>query len=260
MPRLKTYHRPNTVDEALQLLARHGAIHASTQLLAGGTYSVPLLDKMEIDEVIDLQGLQERELSEISLDGDRLTIGAMTRLQALVDDIRVPDLLRQMAVLEGPNTMRNVATVGGLIAGADSESELFAAFLVYDAVVSLQSFDGLKSIPLTDFLNDRLASLNNGILKTVSLPTSGRTASARVARTPVDRPIVAAISRRAEDNATQQSIRERTRVAVCGIAETPCLVDPEKVGDAVRHQGDFRGSRAYRQQMAAVLVERVLIE
>ena len=256
MTYLKTYHRPSTVDDALQLLARRDATDVTMQVLAGGTHSVPRLDKAQVDEVIDLQGLQEDELNDIHVDGDHATIGAMVRLQALVDDARLPELLRQMAQLEGPNTLRNAATLGGLLIGADPESELLAALLVFDAIVTIQSTDGSQTVPIADFLKDIPASLDGGVVTTISLSTSGQTSSARVARTPADRPIVAAVARQV----SRTGGGNRTRVAVCGIADIPCLVEPEKVGEAVQHPGDFRGSRAYREQMAVVLVERVVEE
>ena len=142
MPQLKAYHRPPSVDEALQLLARSGI---NTAVIGGGTYIAAHMPA-QVDEVVDLQAIAP--LREISQSGSRLTLGAMVRLQTIVDDERVPALLREMAHREGPNTLRHAATVGGTIVGTDKESEFLAALLVYEAEVQVQTGNGVKNVPL----------------------------------------------------------------------------------------------------------------
>ncbi len=120
MTAIKTYHRPQDMDEAIGLLTQPGV---TTAVLAGGTELN--VDKAEaVDAVVDLQALG---LEGIEQKGDRLIIRAMTRLQALVESGNTPDLIRETAHREGPNTFRNQGTIGGVIADADSESELLAA-------------------------------------------------------------------------------------------------------------------------------------
>ena len=77
----------------------------------------------------------------------------------------------------------------------------------------------------------------------------GETADARVARTPADTPIVAAVGRRDEEG--------NVRMALCGVADIPILVDPDEI-ENVDPPADFRGSAEYRRQMAGVLGGRVL--
>ena len=57
MSQLKAYHRPTSVDEALQLLSRPGV---NTAIVGGGTYITTCMPEM-VDEVVDLQaaGLAE---------------------------------------------------------------------------------------------------------------------------------------------------------------------------------------------------------
>ncbi len=86
------------------------------------------------------------------------------------------------------------------------------------------------------------------IIARVDLSVDGRIATARTARTPGDRPIVAAVAR--NDGSA-------TRVAVCGVAATPVLVDDV---DAIDPPGDFRGSASYRKHLASVLIRRVRAE
>lgn len=244
MPQLKAYHRPGSIDDALRLLSRPGV---NTTIVAGGTDVVPRLPEL-VDEVVDLQRIPG--LAEINYAGQNMTIGAMVRLQTIVDAGQAPALLREAARREGPNTLRHAATIGGLVAGAHPESELLAALLVFEAEVELQTGGGPRQIPLSNFLRDVSAALAGGLITAVSLKTTGKTASERVARTPADRPIVAAVARLGDDG--------QLRLALCGVAKTPVLVEPEGVKAAINPPGDFRGSCEYRRQMAATLAKRVV--
>ena len=242
MPQIKAYHRPVNLDEALRLLSRPGVY---TALVAGGTDITARL--ADVDEVVDLQVVG---LAEMNYSGAHLTLGAMVRLQTLVEDSQAPALLREAAQREGPNTLRHAATVGGTVVRANPESELLAALLVFEAEIHLQSTGGATHLPLADFLADVPAALEGGIVTAVSLATGGKTASARVARTPADQPIVAAAARLAPNG--------QLYLALCGIAQTPILVDPDNVKSAINPPGDFRGSSEYRRQVAATLARRVI--
>lgn len=245
MPQLKAYHRPSSVEEALQLLSRSG-IH--TVVVGGGSYVTAYMPET-VDEVVDLQALG---LTEVTYTGQGLVLGAMVTLQTIVDDERAPVLLREAAHREGPNTLRNVATVGGIVAGPNRESEFLAAMLVFDAEVEVQSNKGVKNLPLVNFLRDVPTALGGGLVTSISLATMGKTASARTARTPADKPIVAALARLGDDG--------RVRLALCGVANVPVLVDPDNVKAGVNPPSDFRGSREYRRQIAATLAKRVVSE
>lgn len=242
MPQLEKYHRPESVESALELLGRSGV---RTALVAGGTYLTPRLDE-DVEEVVDLQAVG---LDQIEHDGERMSVGAMVTIQAIVDDEEAPELLREMARREGPNTFRNQGTVGGAVARADSENEFLAALLVFEADVTVQTADGEHRMALDDFLEEAKGAPENGILTAVSLAKGGETAGARVARTPADAPIVAAVGRRDETG--------NVRLALCGVAERPIVVDPEEIED-VNPPADFRGSAEYRRQMAGVLGRRVV--
>lgn len=244
MSKVKGYHRPETVDEALRLLGRAGV---ATAVLAGGT-SLVAAQTGDVEEVVDLQAVG---LADVAHTPDQMSVGAMVRLQTLVEDPDAPVLLRQMAQQEGPNTFRNAATIGGVVAGGDGESELLAALLVLEATVTIQTLVATHSLPLADFLANRGDALAEGIITAVSLSKIAHTAHARVARTPQDRPIVAAVAARTGN--------DEVRLALCGVAETAVLAHPAHL-DTLTPPADFRGSAAYRQQMAVVLTRRVLNE
>jgi CO/xanthine dehydrogenase FAD-binding subunit len=245
MSQLKAYHRPTNVDEALQLLSRPGI---NTAVVGGGTHITTHTPEM-IDEVADLQFT---DLTEVTYTGQYLVLGAMVRLQTIVDDGRAPSLLRKAARREGPNTLRHAATVGGVVTCPNKESELLAALLVFDAEIKIQSANDTKTFSLAHFLLDIPSALNGRLVTSVSLNIIGKTASARVARTPADRPIVAALARLGDDG--------KIRLALCGVDNMPVLVDPDNVKAAINPPHDFRGSKEYRRQMAATLTQRVMNE
>ncbi len=242
MHQLQTYHRPETLEAALDLLARPGVTSA---VLAGGT-ELNARNLEGVDEVVDLQAIG---LDDIQRAGERLVVGAMTRLQAIVESDDAPPLLRETAHREGPNTFRNQGALGGVIVDADPESELLAALLVFEAEVRVQTTGGASTQPLADFLAD--IDLAGGIITEISLATDGQTASERVGRTPADKPIVAAVGRKTADG--------RVLLALCGVADTPILANPDQIA-SLDPPADFRGSSEYRREMASLLSERVIEE
>jgi CO/xanthine dehydrogenase FAD-binding subunit len=81
----------------------------------------------------------------------------------------------------------------------------------------------------------------------VTIQTSEKTASERVTRTPADKPIVAILGRQTESG---------MMFAACGLADKPIVLAEVDLAD-LRPPADFRGSAAYRLEMAKVLLGRV---
>ena len=235
MAKVKTYHRPKSITETLQLLQR-----PSTILLAGGTQLIANL--AEPVDVIDLQAVG---LNQIEAEVDTITMGAMVRLQAIVEHESVPELVQQMTLCQGPNTFRHMGTLGGVVATANPESELYAALLVHEAQITAQTSTGETTTPLADFeLGPKM------LITAVTLQRHGQTASDRVARTPADEPIVAVVGRR---------VAESVLLAACGVAQRPILINADEI-DRLTPPADFRGSSKYRREMTAILCQRVLAE
>ncbi len=239
MPGVKAYHRPSTLDEASLLLSEPGR-----SALAGGTALVPpvLSGAHTQTEVVDLQALG---LDMIMADGDRLGIGSMVRLGDLLNERRVPTLLRQLAQQELPSALRNQATLGGTIGDGSRESVLLAGLLVHQTTLEIHGV-GTRS------LDDELFSpTNNRLITSITIHTAGTGSVASTGRTPADIPIVAAVANRTN---------EGVRLALTGVSATPVLVDPANPTAGLRPPSDFRGSSEYRLHLAGVLGERALAE
>lgn len=228
------YHRPSTLEQALDLLASTDAA-----ILAGGT---ALVASGAAVEVIDLQDIG---LDAIAPDGDRVTVGAMVRLRDIVDSDLVPTLLRDLAHREAPSTIRNAATIGGTVAALDPESELIAGLLVHDARLTVATQGETTEIPLGDYLEGPVG----GIITKVSVATGGVGSAERTGRTPADRPIVSAVARRDQTGAIH--------LALTGVGTAPRLVDPLGL-DALDPPADFRGTAEYRKHLAQTLSARAI--
>lgn len=238
MPEPKTYHRPEDIAQVLRLLVQKGQ---SGAILAGGTTLVPRLE----DDVTDIIDLQAAGLDGIEVSEERVTLGAMTRLRSIVENENVPEAVRDAARYEGPNTLRNAGTIGGIVVAADWESELFAALLVYDAQVTVQTPGEVCDLALGDF---DPAEYADGIVTQVTMARDGFATHERVARTPADRPIVAVVGRNDGSGAM--------KMAFCGVAARPLLLSLDELAK-LDPPGDFRGSPTYRREMAIILADRV---
>ena len=149
------YHRPRTLDEALALAAGADAV-----ILGGGT-TVNARPGRPPSVVVDLQAL---DLGGIETDGGSVRLGATTRLQEVVDSKLVPEVLRDLARLEAPSTIRNAATVGGTIGTADPESPLLTGLLAFGARVSIARTGSTTDHPLEEVFADSGVLLGSSAL------------------------------------------------------------------------------------------------
>nr|XP_061811790.1 6-hydroxypseudooxynicotine dehydrogenase complex subunit alpha-like [Nerophis lumbriciformis] len=146
------YHRPDTLAEALALLAEHGD---AAKPLAGGQSLVPAMSfrLAQPGTLIDLNRLDELSGIEPTAAGG-LKIGAMTRHSAaehsgLIAE-RAPLLHQVMPWIAHPQ-IRNRGTVGGSLAHADPAAELPAVMLALGARFHLQSQIGQRVVAAEDF-------------------------------------------------------------------------------------------------------------
>jgi carbon-monoxide dehydrogenase medium subunit len=148
------YFSPRTVDEALELLARHGD---DAKILAGGQSLVPMM-KLRIASpryLVDVNGIET--LAGLRRVGDRLVMGALCRHA----DIAASPLVREhlpimldAANLTADVQVRNRGTVAGSLAHADPAGDWPAALLALDTVVTIAGPDGVRVTPLGEFIVD----------------------------------------------------------------------------------------------------------
>lgn len=243
MGNVLAYRRPDTLNGALAYLRGPGAV-----LIGGGTtvHARSAIDQLEI---VDLQALG---LDRIQPFTGTVSVGACATLQQVAENAAVPAVVREAATREEGSALRSTATIGGCVAAGHWESELLAALLACDAVVTLVGPDGEHRLSLDALLADR-GQLPGRIISHIAIATDGAWCSRRTGRTTADRPIVAAVARRAPDG---------VRLALSGVAARPVLcgtgADTVSLLDVLDPPGDFRGSAAYRHALAVTLALRVL--
>ena len=143
--------RATSVDEALGLLATHGD---RAKVLSGGQSLMPAMNLRLISPelVIDIGGIAE--LRRITLEGNVLRIGALTRH---VDLQRSPEIAAHAPLLAeavghvAHPAIRNRGTIGGSLAHADPAAELPACMLVLGATMVVRGKDGERRIAAADF-------------------------------------------------------------------------------------------------------------
>jgi len=150
-PAVFDYHRPDTVDEAVRMLAELGE---DAKVLAGGQSLVPMLSMRLafFDHLIDISRLGE--LRGIEHRGDQLWIGAGTTEAQVGADTQVREaipLLTRVTPFIGHFQIRNRGTLGGSIAHADAAGEYPAVALTLDAVMEVLSPRGPREINASDF-------------------------------------------------------------------------------------------------------------
>lgn len=151
------YHRPQTLQEAQQLLAKN----PDAKLLAGGQSLIPLM-KLRLAQpaqVVDLGRVAE--LRGIREENGAIVIGAMTTHQEIESSdllqTKCP-LLAQTASRIGDMQVRNLGTIGGSAAHADPAADYPAALLALEAEFAVSGPNGQRTIKAADFFTDMLTT------------------------------------------------------------------------------------------------------
>jgi len=227
-PRPFDYLRPDTVEEALALLAEYGD---DARVLAGGQSLVPMLNLriVEADALIDISRIAAldviREVRDKEL-GQSIEIGAAVTQNKLLAWPQLSEKLPLVAAAlphVGHFQTRNKGTVCGSIAHADPSSELPLALALVGGEIVLKSQRGERLLAAKDFQKDMLTTARAGdeLITAVRFPAAngngiGRGVGFReVARRHGDFAIVAVAAVAENKNAV--------RLGVGGLAGTPMV-------------------------------------
>jgi carbon-monoxide dehydrogenase medium subunit len=272
------YYAPRSLEEALALLEKYGD---DAKVLAGGQ---SLLAAMKLrlaapKVLVDLNRIDE--LRGVRDDGDRLSIGAMTRYADIKDAElvrRTCPLLPQTLAVVADAQIRNRGTIGGSIAHADPAGDLPAAALALDADLHAVSRRGERWIKATDFFVTTYTTTlaTDEILTAVRVPALNgrRSVYLKAARRPSDFAMVgvAAVASVATDGTCAD-----IALAITGVADRPYRAQavehglrgkrPDAAGlaaaaasatEGIDVAADVHASSAYRAQLTRVYVERAL--
>jgi carbon-monoxide dehydrogenase medium subunit len=275
-----SYYRPDSLDEALALLAEHGP---DAKPLAGGQSLVPAMNfRLARPAVlIDLNRIGSLAGIEPAADGS-LRIGAMTRQRTVERSATVaqhaPLLSRAVPWIAHPQ-IRTRGTIGGSLAHADPAAELPAVMLVLEARFVVAGPRGSRSLAAREFFTGVLSTaLDEGeLLAGVEIPprpAGARSAFLEVARRHGDYAMVGAAVELIRDD--QRRCRS-CRIGLLSVGDTPVLAEAamrELTGAELTHDAiesaataaardldppsDLHASAEYRRHLARVLVGRAL--
>lgn len=250
---ITAYHRPQSLEEALMLLARP---QVRTLPIGGGTQ----FDRqtMEDCEVLDLQGLG---IDQVQISRDQVQAGAAARLQSLLASAEISSGLRKALELEAGYNLRQMRSLAGALLAADGRSPLATVLLALDASLRLERLGSQpENTGLGELLVGKPPRLHGTLVTAVSFAANARVAYEYVARTPADLPIICVAAARWPSG--------RMRLAVGGFGAAPNLAmdGPEEGGwqaavrNACTRSGDQWASAAYRQETAVILAGRCVQE
>ena len=270
-PSAFTYHRPRSLDEALDVLAGLGE---RGKVLAGGQSLVPLMS-MRLsapEELVDVNHVPG--LGGVAVDADVVRLGALARHSEVEHDeaayAAIP-LLRQALRHVAHPTIRNRGTTVGSLVHGDPAAEMPAVLMLLDGFVTLRSSSGTRDVAAGDFFTGPMETAVRpgelAVSATFRRPPAGtRSAFVEVARRQGDYAVcgVGAV------------VSGRTvLVSLVSVGDGPVLVDLSPAYDGsvldpdgaralvdarIEPEGDIHASSDYRRHLAHVLVARAVRE
>ena len=216
-PRPIDYAQPDTIDEALALLAEYGD---DARVLAGGQTLIAMLNLRLLEPAILIDITRIAELDAIrEIDGS-IEVGAAVTQNKLM---AWPALAEKLSLVAGALPFvghfqtRNKGTVCGSIAHADPAAEMPLTLAMLEGEVVLHSRRGRRVLPARDFQQGMLATARapDELITAVRFPVArGGAAFHEVARRHGDFAVVA-IGALAADG--------HIRVGVAGVADRPAV-------------------------------------
>ena len=271
------FHRAESVDDALALLAQH----PDAKPLAGGQSLIPAMNfrlaqpaaLVDLNRVAELTGITEQPVSfrgsaateesagadpslPLGMTPSTLRIGAMTRHVT----VERSDLVRRLAPLLS-ETMPHVAhpqirsrgTIGGSLAHADPSAELPAVMLALGARFQLRSKGSERWVDAADFFTGLfVTALEKGELLTAieipPRPARSGCAFMEVARRHGDYALAGVAAEVVLDEAGKVAA---VRVGLLSVADRPVLA--RAVGPLVGQQPTEEAIRAVAESLRAEL-------
>ena len=150
IPAAFEYARAASIDEAAKLLDKYGE---DAKVLAGGHSLIPLmrLRLAQPSALVDINGI--KGLDYIKVEGSKVHVGALTRHVEIQNSDAIKDklpILAEVAGEVGDNQVRNMGTIGGVVAHADAAGDYPTIALILDAEIVTNK----RSIPAKDFFKD----------------------------------------------------------------------------------------------------------
>jgi carbon-monoxide dehydrogenase medium subunit len=271
------YHTPTTITDAVELLKKY----ENNKILAGGTDLIPKMKQrlLEPRHLINLKKIPE--LRGIEEKGDKIHIGALTKLREIerskIIQKKLP-LLHDCIRSIGSVQIRNMGTIGGNVCNASPAADGALGLIALDAITHIVGLNLEKEVKIDKlFMGPGHTILSPSELVsnfTVRIPEEGSGGCfISVGRTSLD---ISTIS-----IAVQMTVK-RSRIQVCrvalgSVAPTPLrlpdveehLTDrkvtnvlietaAEMASDGIKPITDIRGTAEYRKQAAIGMAKEAI--
>ena len=263
IPAAFEYERATSVQHASELLGRYGE---DAKVLAGGHSLIPLM-RLRLSQpsaLVDINPI--KELNYITVDNGKLRIGALTRHVQIQNSDAVKQnlpILAEVADEVGDNQVRNMGTIGGVIAHADAAGDYPTLALMLEAEIVTNkrrhaAKDFFKDIFTTPLEHDEL------VCEIVFPVANGPHKYIKFRRRLFDWAIVGAAA---------QQLNGSWRIGLTNVGPTPvrataveqALASGASVADAAEHasdgldpSGDLRASADYKKHLSRVLTRRAI--
>jgi carbon-monoxide dehydrogenase medium subunit len=255
------YHRPKSLAEALASLKGK----PEARPMSGGMTLIPTLKQRlaKPTDVVDLGGI--KELAGIKVEGNNVTIGAMTRHAEVATSAEVKSNIPALAGLAshiGDPQVRNRGTMGGSVANNDPAADYPAAVLALNATVGTNS----RKIPADSFFKGLFeTALEDGeLITSISFPKVEKAAYMKFPNPASRYAMVGVFVAKAKDG---------VRVAVTGAG--PCVFRVKAMEDALAKNfssaaikdikipasglnSDIHASAEYRAHLVGVMARRAV--
>jgi carbon-monoxide dehydrogenase medium subunit len=214
--------------------------------------------------LVDINGI--KALDRIEVKGSKVHVGALTRhvqIQNSHEVMKSLPILAEVAGEVGDNQVRNMGTMGGVIAHGDAAGDYPTIALMLDAEIVTNK----RTIPAHDFFKDifTTALAPNEIVTEVVFPVAnGPHKYIKFRRRLFDWAIVGAAA---------QKVNGHWRIGLTNVGPTPvrakavedALAKGAKPEEAAQHAsdglnpaGDLRASPEYKKHLARVLTKRAI--
>jgi aerobic carbon-monoxide dehydrogenase medium subunit len=275
------YRTPKSLKEVHATLKEFGS---DAKLIAGGTSLVIMMRQRLVRPNCLVSLRSVRGLNSIEIHDGGTRVGGL----ATHREVESSSLLRRRLPLLAETyhhvatiRVRNMATVGGGLAHADPNQDPPPTLIALGATVKATSADGSRVIPMDEFFTDYYETVlkPDEIVTEVFIPKMAPNSAGAylkfLPRTADDYATVSAAAVLTLDK-TRKIISD-VRIALGSVGVTPIRATAaeailrgqplkaeafaeagEKAKEAVDPVSDFRGSAAYKKEMAGVFVRRAL--
>jgi carbon-monoxide dehydrogenase medium subunit len=257
------YARPGSVDEAQSLLNKFGA---DAKVIAGGQSLIPLM-RLRLSQptaLVDIQGIPG--LNEVRRDNGTVLVGALVRHVDIQRNATLRETLPLLAAMAndvGDNQIRNLGTIGGVIAHGDAAGDYNAVVLMLDAEIVTNK----RTHQARDFYRDIFTTAlePDEVITAVRFPvSSGRFSYTKFRRRLYDWAIA---------GVAVQEVGSSLRVGYVNLARTPlrgahveqALAGGASADDAaavcqtdIDPTSDVRATAEYKRHLTQVLTARTL--